>query len=128
MLTETTVGRFIDTKYPLIATARLSGMMLDYPKLLEKGIGGLREDIQRQLKKNPKNQFHLAALDCLDIFADSAKTLAQKPKIRAYQRVENGKRNWSIWRRICKSQHRSTGNFSTGDAVDLALCAAGRMH
>ena len=90
MLTETTVGRFIDTKYPLIATARLSGMMLDYPKLLEKGIGGLREDIQRQLKKNPKNQFHLAALDCLDIFADSAKTLAQKAQNQSIS--ESGKR------------------------------------
>lgn len=90
MLTETTVGRFIDTKYPLIATARLSGMMLDYPKLLEKGIGGLREDIQRQLNKNPKNQFHLAALDCLDIFADSAKALAQKAQNQSIS--ESGKR------------------------------------
>ena len=51
MLTETTVGRFIDPKYPLIATARLSGMMLDYPKLLEKGIGGLRQEIFEKFKK-----------------------------------------------------------------------------
>ncbi len=51
MLTETTVGRFIDPKYPLIATARLSGMMLDYPKLLEKGIGGLKHRNQRHFRK-----------------------------------------------------------------------------
>ena len=41
MLTETTLGRFIDVEYPLIATVRLSGMMLDYPKLLDNGISGL---------------------------------------------------------------------------------------
>ena len=42
VLTEDTLGMFIDCEYPMIATARLSGMMLDYPKLLDKGIGGLR--------------------------------------------------------------------------------------
>ena len=68
VLTETTIGRFIDTKYPLIATARLSGMMLDYPKLLERGIGGLRTDILGKLKNDPKNQFYLASLGCLDNF------------------------------------------------------------
>lgn len=46
VLTEDTLGMFIDCEYPMIATARLSGMMLDYPKLLDKGIGGLRSDLQ----------------------------------------------------------------------------------
>lgn len=78
MLTETTVGRFIDPKYPLIATARLSGMMLDYPKLLEKGICGLRKEITTKQKKDPENEFYKAALGCLDIFVDSAQALKQK--------------------------------------------------
>ena len=34
VLTEDTLGMFIDCEYPMIATARLSGMMLDYPKLI----------------------------------------------------------------------------------------------
>ena len=36
VLTETTIGRFIDCDYPMIATARLSGMMLDYRKLIDR--------------------------------------------------------------------------------------------
>ena len=44
-LQEGVLGMFIDTKYPMIATARLSGMMLDYPTLLSLGIGGLRRKI-----------------------------------------------------------------------------------
>ncbi|KAA6312426.1 hypothetical protein EZS27_036641, partial [termite gut metagenome] len=54
VLTEDTIGMFIDCEYPMIATARLSGMMLDYPKLLDKGIGGLRTDIQELVNKQPE--------------------------------------------------------------------------
>lgn len=43
VLNETTTGRFIDCHYPLMATARLSGMMLDYRKLMKYGINGLIE-------------------------------------------------------------------------------------
>lgn len=75
VLTDHTIGRFIDCEYPLIATARLSGMMLDYPKLLERGIGGLREDIEEKLRNDPENRFYEGALGCLDIFADSAEHL-----------------------------------------------------
>lgn len=75
VLTDHTIGRFIDCEYPLIATARLSGMMLNYPKLLERGIGGLREDIQEKLRKDPENRFYEGALGCLDLFVDSAEHL-----------------------------------------------------
>lgn len=92
MLTETTVGRFIDTKYPLIATARLSGMMLDYPKLLEKGIGGLKEEIQCRLKAQPENSFYLASLECLDIFAESAEALAQKAETQSKSATKQRKK------------------------------------
>ncbi len=68
VLTEDTLGMFIDCEYPMIATARLSGMMLDYPKLLDKGIGGLRSDLQEKLKEQPDNNFYKAGIQCLDIF------------------------------------------------------------
>ena len=68
VLTDTTIGRFIDCEYPLIATARLSGMMLDYPKLLRLGIGGLRGEIEKNLENDTENNFYTAALKCLEIF------------------------------------------------------------
>lgn len=43
-----TIGRFIDCKHPLMATARLSGMMLNYQKLMRLGIDGLIENIKSQ--------------------------------------------------------------------------------
>lgn len=76
-LTDDTLGMFIDCDYPLIATARLSGMMLDYPKLLEKGIGGLRADLQAHLQTDPGNPFYQAGLECLDLFAACAAHLQQ---------------------------------------------------
>ena len=77
VLTEDTLGMFIDCEYPMIATARLSGMMLDYPKLLDKGIGGLRSDLQEKLKERPDNNFYKAGIQCLDIFVDCASHLQQ---------------------------------------------------
>ena len=77
VLTEDTLGMFIDCEYPLIATGRLSGMMLDYPKLLDKGIGGLRSDLQEKLKEQPDNNFYKAGIQCLDIFVDCASHLQQ---------------------------------------------------
>ena len=73
-LTETTVGRFIDTEYPMIATARLSGMMLDYQKLLDLGIGGLRSQIEACMAQS-ENDFLRASLLCLDLFVESAEHL-----------------------------------------------------
>lgn len=107
VLTEDTVGMFIDCEYPMIATARLSGMMLDYPKLLNKGIGGLRKDLQKHRRLNPENDFYTAGLQCLDIFVDCAEhlrkdALAQIPNAseqrqkelrRIYDGLENIKEN-----------------------------------
>ena len=72
VLTDTTVGAFIDCAYPLIATARLSGMMLDYHKLMDLGIGGLRRVIETQIAAAPDNSFYTGALACLDLFVDCA--------------------------------------------------------
>ena len=80
MLTETTIGRFIDCNYPLIATARLSGMMLDYQKLLDLGIEGLRSEILAQQTQHSDNAFLNASLDCLDLFVTCAKALEQQAR------------------------------------------------
>ncbi len=74
----TTLGTFIDCDYPMIATARLSGMMLDYPLLLDNGIGGLRQIIGEKQKEQPDNDFYRASLACLDLFTDCADALRQK--------------------------------------------------
>lgn len=71
------LGMFIDCEYPMIATARLSGMMLDYPKLLDKGIGGLRTELQCRLSVCPNNDFFRAGLRCLDLFVVCAEHLKQ---------------------------------------------------
>ena len=80
ILTDTTVGAFIDCRYPMIATARLSGMMLDYWKLMDLGIGGLRSEIFAGQRKAPENVFYRALLDCLDLFEICAEHLIQMAK------------------------------------------------
>lgn len=65
VLTEDTTGRFIDCKYPFMATARLSGMMLDYQKLMRLGVNGLIEEIQRQDLTKP---FIQASLEAMKLF------------------------------------------------------------
>ncbi len=77
VLTHDTVGMFIDCNYPMIATARLSGMMLDYPKLLENGIGGLRVLLEEKLMSAPDNSFYKAGIECLDIFVACASHIQQ---------------------------------------------------
>lgn len=74
-LQEGVLGMFIDTTYPMIATARLSGMMLDYPTLLSLGIGGLRRKLTTRLAQEPDNEFLQAGLTTLEIFVRSARHL-----------------------------------------------------
>ncbi len=64
VLNDTTTGRFIDCDYPLMATARLSGMMLNYKKLMRLGVNGLIGQIQAQ-KPTP---FLEAAKGTLELF------------------------------------------------------------
>ncbi len=80
VLTEDTIGRFIDCNYPMIATARLSGMMLDYPKLLELGIEGLKKQITDKQKDDEANAFYASSLECLDLYSNCALYLAQKTR------------------------------------------------
>lgn len=48
VLNDTTTGRFIDCRYPFMATARLSGMMLNYKKLVTVGVDGLIDEIRTE--------------------------------------------------------------------------------
>jgi len=47
-LKDDTLGKFVDVNFPAIATARLSGMYLDYPQLMALGIDGLRQRVLQQ--------------------------------------------------------------------------------
>lgn len=83
MLTDDTIGRFIDCEYPLIATARLSGMMLNYPLLLDNGIAGLRKKIEEKLTLEPENPFLKAGIGSLELFVDCAEYLKQMALLQA---------------------------------------------
>lgn len=98
VLTDTTIGRFIDGHYPLMATARLSGMMLDYPMLLDNGIEGLKDKIRA--KHDPDNEFLNASLKALDLFqttcdhlidsiAESEKTVQSLQRIKELELMRN---------------------------------------
>lgn len=90
-LTETTIGRFIDPTYPVLATARLSGMMLDYPKLLDLGIDGLKSQIERERSRTEKpSAFLETGLEALDLFTQTALALAKK--VRSQAQAKHGKR------------------------------------
>jgi pyruvate-formate lyase len=70
VLKDDTMGKFVDVKYPAIATARLSGMYLNYNLLVQNGIPGLREILDEKCKKseNEKNRnVYKSFLGCLDI-------------------------------------------------------------
>jgi len=64
VLNETTTGRFIDCAYPFMATARLSGMMLDYAKLCRLGVRGLLAEVGSA----EKNEFRAACIEALLLF------------------------------------------------------------
>lgn len=68
VLTETTVGRFIAPDFPLMATARLSGVMLDYATILELGADGMDVQLDARLATEPDNQFLLACREALGIY------------------------------------------------------------
>lgn len=78
VLNDTTTGRFIDCDYPLMATARLSGMMLNYKKLMRLGVGGLMKEIGARISaleaatdaNRGSISFLQAALGTLELFQE----------------------------------------------------------
>ena len=63
---------------PIESSARLSGMMLDYNKLVEKGVKGLRQETLSRMCDDKDNEFYLAVLDALDLFSDCCDYLAKQ--------------------------------------------------
>ena len=75
MLDDVHSGRFVDCQHPFLSTARLSGMMLDYHKLMDLGLSGLKQLIDEQLKTDSNNEFLLAAIEALKICQDTIEYL-----------------------------------------------------
>lgn len=63
ILNDTTTGRLIDCKYPFMATARLSGMMLNYNKLMRLGINGIIEEC----KTKNQSGFIEASIEAMEL-------------------------------------------------------------
>ncbi|MBO0453725.1 pyruvate formate lyase family protein [Candidatus Enterococcus murrayae] len=85
-LQENIISRFIDGTAPLMATARLSGMMLDYPKLLDNGIEGLKELVLEKQKELGSTEFLQASIDALNIYqtvCDHLRELVNEAKTEA---------------------------------------------
>lgn len=61
VLGDATTGFFMQYEPPLMATARLSGMMLDYNKLMNLGVRGLKQEIVRRLEEMPASEEFLSA-------------------------------------------------------------------
>ena len=73
-LTEHTMGKFVDAKYPALITARLSGTYLDYPKLIRLGIPGLEQEIRGYMDRETeedKRDLYECFLECLQVLRDS---------------------------------------------------------
>lgn len=87
VLNEDTTGRFIDCTYPFMATARLSGMMLDYKKLVNLGIPGL----MRLIGAQPQNDFIQACMEAMHLFVQVIDRQIELVE-QAYQESEDRKR------------------------------------
>ena len=82
VLNESTIGRFIDCSYPLMATARLSGMMLNYKKLMAYGLEGLKKLIRSQ-KPNTFLNSCVESLTLLQEVIDRQIELVREAKLDA---------------------------------------------
>ena len=81
-MNESTIGRFIDCSYPLMATARLSGMMLNYKKLMAYGLEGLKTLIRSQ-KPNTFLNSCVESLTLLQEVIDRQIELVREAKLHA---------------------------------------------
>lgn len=66
VLTQDTTGRFIDCAYPFMATARLSGMMLNYKRLMNYGLEGLKTLISSK----PQNEFLKCSYEAMELLQE----------------------------------------------------------
>jgi hypothetical protein len=86
VLNDTTTGRFIDCHYPFMATARLSGMMLNYRKLLDNGINGLIDIMHKQ----NQTAFMQASLESMQLLKEVIER--QKEIVKDAMSVAEGQR------------------------------------
>lgn len=130
VLNETTTGRFIDCRYPFMATARLSGIMLNYKKLMKYGIQGLMHLIEA---KEP-NCFLNSSKEALLLLQDVIER--QKELVSVQIETANEKRKADLtlmYRDLCVIKEAAPKTFH--QALQLfwiyALCAGvinyGRM-
>ena len=134
VLNGTTTGRFIDCAYPFMATARLSGMMLDYRKLCELGVDGLRDLVNQGVQ----NEFMRAADEALEIFGrviDRQMELVDEERQRAVEFGDSRRIEECVWMYDDLSAIRHDPPKTFHQALQLfwlyALCAGcinyGRM-
>lgn len=88
ILNDTTTGRFIDCTYPFMATARLSGMMLNYEKLVNLGLPGLFAEIQKQ-EANDFIDASIGALYLLEDVIDDQIEKVKQSKVKDQKRMIN---------------------------------------
>lgn len=73
-LVDNVFGKFVDPKCPVILTARLSGMYLDYSKLVKLGIPGLEKEIKEKLEMEKDEEsvdVYECFLQCLQLLRNS---------------------------------------------------------
>lgn len=71
ILGDATTGFFMQYEPPYMATARLSGMMLNYQKLVDLGVDGLKSEVRRRIAETKgANEFLLASFDALELFQE----------------------------------------------------------
>lgn len=92
VLNDTTTGRFIDCAYPFMATARLSGMMLDYNKLMKYGINGLLQRIQQE----ETNEFLSACSESLTLLKDVIERQKELVSFASEKASEERKKDLSL--------------------------------
>ncbi len=78
-----TTGRFIDGRPPLMATARLSGMMLNYKRLMKYGVSGIKRWILSQPSQNTFLQASYEAMELFQRIIDKQIQLVQKAQASA---------------------------------------------
>lgn len=86
ILNDTTTGHFIDCSYPFMATARLSGMMLNYEKLVTLGLPGLFEELNKQ-KPNAFIEASKGALHLFEEVIDDQIEKVKQSKVQDPQRM-----------------------------------------
>lgn len=96
VLTETTIGRFIDCEYPLMATARLSGMMLHYDWLCEYGVEKIINKIKDKISKEPENEFLKSSLEAMNLFQVVIDKLQLKIKEAEVEATNNRKKELEL--------------------------------